>query len=459
VKTFGVLKKLKRKTGAEVFLVGGYVRDFIRKQKNTDLDVVVRKIGMLEIETFLSAYGTVKFVTVSKELNQVGILLFKAFNDDVEAQIALPRGKGYKFDSRNTLKGDAALRDFTINAMYLPIDYKSRKDIIDFFHGYSHIKRRIILAVEDPNKRMRESPIRMLRAISLAARTSYIIDKSVMDAIEKNKHLLKNVSYEAIQNELNEILMCKKPSRYLKMMHRLGILNIVMPELDACFGVQQDKKYHKYDVFKHCLYTCDHIEQDLVLRMAALLHDIGKPSTMGRKGSRTTFHKHEVVSANLATKFLNRLRYSKEFVHEVVHLIRLHMYHYTRDFSDGAVRKFIARAGITEEDMHNLSDISLFKLRRAERLGNGYKKIAVTDRQRDFEKRLEKVYRESKGLHISDLAVKGGDLIKIFSLEESPEIGEILRHLLEIVLEDPKQNTKAALIRFAADYLANKRLE
>lgn len=453
INTMGVLRRLNGYHGAEVYLVGGFVRDLIRRKRNDDIDVVVKKLKPSMIKMFLNRYGTAKYANLTFG---VPIILFKAFGDRSEAQITLPRDLKGNFRPGNSLKQDAECRDFTINAMYLPVGYRSKKDVIDFFGGYRDIKMRIIRAVKDPDRRINESPIRMLRAVSLAARTRYRIDKDVMHAIVRNRNLIKDAPVESVREELNEIFVSAKPSTYLKVMQKTGLLEIILPELSKCAGVRQDKKYHKFDVFKHCLYTCDYIEPSLVLRLSAVLHDIGKPDTKDMHGERTTFHKHEVVSARLAKNVLERLRYKKEIIRSVTQLVRMHMYHYTRDFTDAAVRRFIKRAGITANDLENIENIPLFKIRKAERKGNGFKTIPITERQRDFETRIKNVFKGSKGFEIEDLDIDGKILMKLFNLESGPKVGDTLTYLLDKILESPKLNTRKELIKLSAEYIYYK---
>jgi len=453
VKTLEVLKRLNGFHGAEVYLVGGFVRDLIRRKRNDDLDVVIRLLGTQEIKKFLDRYGTAKFVHLTFG---VPIILFKAFGDMQEAQITFPRDRDGNFTPIGNLEEDSSCRDFTINAMYLPIDFRSRNEVIDFHGGYADIRKRIIRTIRKPERVIKDSPIRLLRAVSLAARTGYRIQQPLMRAISHNRQLLRRAPVEGVRAELYKILLCRKPSTYLKVMRKLGLLEIVMPELNHCAGVRQDRKYHKYDVFKHCLYTCDHIEPDLILRLAAVLHDVGKPDTRVETKDRVTFHKHEVISVRLARRFLERLRYKKETTRKVLHLIRMHMYHYTRDFSDAAVRRFIKKVGIVQEDLDNLRNIPLFKLRRAERLGNGYKTNPVTERQLDFEKRIVEVFKESKGFEVKDLDIDGNVIMKIFNMEQSPKVGDVLAFLLERVLENPKVNERKELVKLAAEYIYYK---
>jgi putative nucleotidyltransferase with HDIG domain len=464
--TVQVLQKMDRETKAEVFIVGGFVRDFLRRKNNEDLDIVIRGMSFHTIKKYLKRFGKVKEVKLAKTNDSftIKILLFKASSRDYEAQISLPRRRDRRRRmlipaSHNTLKQDVKTRDFKINCLYLPINYKSRKDVIDIVGGKDDIVARRITANGSSAERIRESPIRMMRAISLAARTGYTLDRDVVNAIQENKHLLDKVPAEAIRTEFDKILLSKKPSRFIRLLFRTGLLSRFAPEIANCSGVQQDKKYHKFDVFTHLLYSVDNCEKNHSIRLAALLHDVGKAETRRviRNGGeeRTTFHKHEMVSVKLAREFMRRLKYDKAKTEEVLDLVKHHMYHYTRDWNDATVRKFIKKAGISENYINSgkISEFPLFKLRAAERLGSGFKTIAVTDRQRDFERRIVEVYRESKGLDIKDLAVNGHKLMEMFNLGQGKQIGSILKFLLDRVLENPDLNNELDLLKLATEYI------
>lgn len=457
--TVEVLQRLDKETKAEVFLVGGFVRDYLRRKNNTDLDVVVRRLSLRNIKKFLSRHGRIKEVNLAKtnDTFAVSILLFKASSSDFEAQITLPRrGKMQITDSNNTLKQDVRFRDFKINAMYLPINYKSRQDVIDFVNGRQDIVNRRITSNGSANERMKESPIRMMRAISLASRTNYTIDEEIIEAIKTNASLVTKCPAEAIRKEFETILMSRKPSKYLRLLRKTGLLQYIAPELDNCVGVKQDERYHKYDVFTHLIYSVDNCDPDIVIRLAALLHDTGKPATRRQtKVGGVTFHKHEMVSVKLAREFMHRMRYDIATARKVVALVKLHMYHFTREWTDSAVRKFIRKANVTSEYMteEKIGDFPLFRLRAGERLGNGLKSIAVTDRQKDFETKLLQVYKDSRGLEIRDLAIDGNVIMDTFRIKPGIRVGQILKYLLDRVLEKPSLNNKLDLLKMTTEYL------
>lgn len=455
METLDALRQLHRDTTADVYIVGGFVRDLLRRKGNDDLDIVVCNLPIQRVRKYLDNLGTFKKVTIAKtnDVFDVNIYLFRTYDDTTTAQLALPR-KGVKqlAHHKNTLKQDAKHRDFTINAMYLPVDYKSRADIIDTSHGKLGIKSRTIVANGNPYARIKESPIRMLRAISLAARTGYRLHKDLKKAISERVGLLTSCPADAIRKEVNKILLSKKPSRYIRLMYKLGILKVVMPELNACYGVPQNKRYHMHDVFGHCLCACDNIDPDLVLRLTALFHDLGKPAARAvADDGRATFYKHEIGSTRLAYTLMTRLGYETKIKNEVSKLIRLHMYHYTSEFTDAAVRRLISRIGVTSKDLQNIGEFPLFKLRIADRMGKGYGVIQITKRQLDFEARLVRLFKESKAYSIKDLKINGRDLMSVFRLDPGPLVGEILESLLDKVLENPSVNERSQLLKLAID--------
>ena len=455
--TIEALRSLNQDTKADVYIVGGFVRDFIRGVVNDDLDIVICNLPIKQIKEYLSKIGVFKPVTLSKTNDQfcINIYLFRTHCDETTAQISLPRrGKTQIPSHKNTLAEDVKFRDFTMNAMYLPIDYKSVADVVDMREGKFSIDSGIIIPNGDAYERIKESPIRMLRAVSLASRIGFELHDSLKRAIFELASLLLACPVDVQRIEVNKILLSKKPSKYILLMYDLGLLEVVMPELYRCCGVTQDRRHHKYDVFKHCVKACDNTDPDLILRLAALLHDLGKPECRAViPDGRITFHKHEIASTRLTYKLLTRMNYENDIKNKVTKLVRLHMYHYVEEFTDAAVRRLISRVGLVESDLACLEKFPLFMLRIADRLGNGYKKQEVTQRQLDFQTRVKRLFKESNVYTVKDLKISGKDLMEVYRLSPGPIIGKILKNLLNKVLEDPGNNTKAKLLKLSLDMI------
>lgn len=456
-------KEMKPIYGTEIFIVGDYVRDILRKKKPSNtIQIVIRYLPMPKVKQFLNKYGEIARKTYSKSTSgkpSTDIITFKAYGDTVIAKIALSNGGNKKVisDGAASLKQDSQQRCFALDAMYLPINSLTQTKVIDYVGGKNDIAARHILSIGNAVSKFKRNPIQILRAFSLSAITGYNISNHVRHAITECAHLLKKAPAIEIRDELSTILTSAKPSVQFKLMLKLGVLDIIMPELVKCNGCLQDSRYHKYDVFTHLLYTCDNIENDLVLRLAGLLHDIGKPDSMEvKQNGKITFYCHEMFGVKLVGPMLYRLGFDKEVVEQVSHLVRMHMYHYTREYTDAGINKFITMAGITEAYINNLDEFPLFKLRTAERLGNGFKKTGITSRQREFQERITSVFNNNSGLSIKDLAVSGTKLLDIFKLDPGPEIGDILRHLLMLVTEDMSLNEHRKLLHCVLEYILDK---
>jgi tRNA nucleotidyltransferase/poly(A) polymerase len=450
------LKKLARQHKFEAYLTGGYVRDLVRKRAPKDVDVLVRGINFKHLIKLLSQVGSPREVG-----NTFGVILFTAY-DGSRVEISLPR-RARRVDKRTTLLvvdpngtllEDSRHRDFAMNAMFLPIGGK-RKDIIDYHGGKADIRNRKIRAVGSARQRFIEDPVRMLRAFSLSARLGYRIDHRILHSARKLSRKIKESPAERIRDELNEILLSKKPSRQLRQLENIGLLKHVLPFVSRNVGVAQDKRFHKYDVFTHLLKACDNAPSYLLLRMAALLHDVGKYSVREEDGNRIKFHNHEMAGEIMTRSMLTNLLYPKEFIEDVSFLVRKHMYNYDRKWTDRAVRRFIREVGITDKNVKNLEGIHLFQLRIADRKGNGLKRDPVTQKQRDFEARLRKVYAESTALNIKDMKINGHDLMEKLDIPEGAGVGDLLEHLFEHVLEHPEDNKRGRLFELARSFIKN----
>ncbi|MGC8775897.1 MAG: CCA tRNA nucleotidyltransferase [Minisyncoccia bacterium] len=449
-----VLKKIQ-KSNFEAYLVGGCVRDLILNKKPKDWDIATSALPLEILKIFPDAiyendFGTVRIKTNSQD-ETLKIIEVTTF-----------RGEGKYSDFRHpdeikfvkTIEEDLARRDFTINALALKIksfspkllNQKENFEIIDPFNGQVDLKNKILRAVGDPDKRFAEDALRLLRAARLVTELNAEKDKNLKWKIEeqtynsilKNAYLIQHISAERIRDELIKIMQNQNASNGILLLEELGLLKFIIPELREGIGVSQNK-HHIYTVFEHNIKALEYAaykNYSLEVRFAALFHDLGKPKTKKGEGENATFHNHEYVSAKMAQKILERLKFNREFINRVVHLVKYHMFYYNvGEVTPAGVRRFIARVG--EE---NIDD--LMKVREADRIGSGVPK-AVVYKMRHLLYMIEKVRRDP--ISPKMLKINGNDIIRILNISPSPKIGKILNILLEEVLDDPKKNNKKYL--------------
>lgn len=437
--TLKILKRIED-SGYKAYLVGGYIRDIILDRKTEPIDVDIATDAKPEV--LLSIFNKViptgikhGTVTVIGEKNKYEITTFRI--DEQYYDLRHPEKVQYVSD----IHLDLARRDFTINAMaFNPFT----KELVDDFGGIEDIQRRIIRTVGDATTRFKEDALRMLRAVRFSANLMFEIEEDTLRQIKKNCALLENISRERIREEFNRLLLSDKPSFGIELLRQTNILTYMIPELVRCYGEYQND-FHQHDVYYHLLYSCDAAPKDIILRIAALFHDIGKPISLEEcknKGIKeNVFYNHEVYSEEITKNFLTIYRYSKSEINTITKLVRYHMFHYTPNWTDGAVRRFVAKVG---EDLIPL----LFSLRVADRIGNGknfgYPKVLL-----DFWDKIQQVIYENHALKVTDLAIDGNDIMKRFSLKPSKIVGKILNQLLEYVLDDNSLNTREKLFELS----------
>jgi len=451
MKLIQLLRRLNKDSPAEVYYAGEYARDILRRRKSGRVEVVAKNILFKDLVRHIRKHVPKVYTSKSKNYVQFGI-------ENKDVTIHLPK-KGDKYSPNHSLRDDAKTRLFTINAMYLPIKPKRGVRVIDFYRGKDCIKGKRVKAIGKADTAVRRDPSIMIKALSLSARLNYRLDNNLFYAIKANYSLIDKVPMEQVRDEFIHIIMSHRPSRYLKTMQKAGLLYKIIPELSICDGVAQNAKYHKYDVLTHCLVACDNAERDIVIRLASLLHDIGKVQTrdeIHKKGSeRVTFYNHEVMGSKLARKILRRLKFDKETVATVSELVYNHMYNYEPNkWSEAAVRRFINKVKITEGDLGDLDNLSLFLLRKADRAGSGVDLSEVSPRQYVFQDHIKRVYERSKALDVKDLDIDGSTIMEKFYLKPGPTIGHVLNHLLSLVIEDQSLNKRKKLVEEASKYLS-----
>ena len=425
----------------EIYLVGGAVRDMHMGKKIHDWDLatnalpeevmtIVRRSGGKVIPTGIK-HGT---VTVLYKNNSAEVTTFRTESDYSDGR--RPDNVSYAA----TIEEDLSRRDFTMNAiaMRLP-DGK----IADPFGGAKDIKKELIRCVGEPRERFNEDGLRPLRAVRFASQLGFIIEQKTLDAIPLALSVCEKVSRERVRDEIDKILASSLPSQGIRLMEETGLLKLFIPELDNCRGVDQ-KGFHQFDVLDHSLLACDYAAANIFsheVRLAALFHDIGKPDVRGiDEAGVYTFYRHEEVSSDMCRTIMNRMRYPNIVIDKTCHLVKQHMFLYTDEWSDSAVRRFIARIG---ED--NLEDI--YRLRRADIYGFSGKKPDYRSIEKLVE-RVNKVLEKGNAFSIKNLAVSGNDLMAI-GIPGGKMIGVILKQLLETVLDDPTQNTRERLLEIA----------
>ncbi|MCK4426977.1 MAG: HDIG domain-containing protein, partial [candidate division Zixibacteria bacterium] len=387
---------------------------------------------------------------VGKSFGVIKFLPHKKYNGENVFDIALPRkeystGPGHKdfkveFDHNLGVEEDLSRRDFTINAMAEDL---STKKLVDPLEGKKDIKKKLI-RITNPNS-FKDDPLRMLRGVQFSARFEFNLEERTFESLCKNVDLISYVSPERIQEELNKLLLkAKYPSTGFRLMQRTGLLRKIFPELEAGVGVDQPGGYHAYDVFEHSIQAVDYAPRELVIRLAALFHDVSKPECRELTEDGSTFYSHDKKGARVTKKILEGLRYSNEIIEKATLLVDKHMF--TTGVTDKGVRRLIRKMG-------GELVFSLLDLRRADVVAQG--KGGETRDVDELEERIKLEIERKPPFGVKDLEVDGNDIMKKFNLSPSPLIGQILNHLLEMVLDDPDLNKKEILLKEAEFFLKN----
>ncbi len=435
-----ILESLKtlEKAGFDAYLVGGCVRDLLLGNPPKDWDITTNatpeQIQKIFENTFYeNDFGTVGVLTKSEDpaLKAIEITPFRK-----EAKYTDKRHPDEVKWAEN-LEEDLKRRDFTINAMALgslASKWKQGFQVIDLFGGQEDLKNKIIRAVGNPEERFNEDALRILRAIRFSAELNFDIEEKTEKAVKRKKGLLEMISKERIRDEFTKILMSEHPDKGLEKMREAKILRYVLPELEEGYGIGQNK-HHIYTVWEHNIRALMHAaarKWPLEIRLSSLLHDIGKPRTKVGEGPDSTFYNHEIVSAKMAARILERLKFPKKISEKVLKLVRWHLF-----FSDTEVITLSAvRRIITNVGPENIWD--LMKIRFTDRVGMGRPKEEPF-RLRKYEAMVEQCLRDP--LSVSMLKINGNKIMEIAGLEPGPKIGYILHALLEQILDDPSLNT------------------
>ncbi|MEK7609320.1 MAG: HD domain-containing protein, partial [Patescibacteria group bacterium] len=287
--------------------------------------------------------------------------------------------------------------------------------------------------------RFNEDALRLMRAVRFAAQLGFEIELQTKSAIQSKSNLLKMIAHERIRDELIKLVESDNPERGIVLMQELGLLKIVLPELEEGVGVAQNK-HHIYNVFEHLVKSLGWAAKynfNIYVRFASLLHDVGKPRAKEGEGPEASFHGHEFVGAKMTARALERLKFPKDFIEKVYTLVRYHMFYYNvGEVTAKSVRRLVRKAG-----PENMTE--LLELRQAERKGSGVPK-AEPYKLRHLKYMIEKVSRDP--LTVGMLKVNGNDVMQMLGVEPGPKVGYILNALLEEVIDEPEHNSRERLL-------------
>ncbi len=429
------------RAGYAGYVVGGSLRDALLGRPAADWDLATNARPEQTIELFPGAVYENRFGTVAvrrdDEIYQ--ITTFRSDHDYADYR------RPHRIEFGDSIEVDLARRDFTVNAMAWGAPAPGagappEPGLVDPYGGRADVAARLIRAVGDPAKRLEEDALRIVRAVRLASTLELAIEPALRAAIEARAELVRHLSGERIAAELDKMLALPKPSGGLRLLTETGVLDHVAPELAAQRGVSQNKVVGE-DLWDHTLRSVDAVPVSRpVVRLAALLHDLGKPAT----AAGGHFYGHDKVGAELAAAFLERLRYPRAVTDRVVLLVRHHMFTYDDGWSDTAVRRFISKIGRPALD-------ELFELRAADNVGSGVPSDAAG--LVDLRRRVAEQLAADVALDRAGLVVDGDDLIAELGLRPGPTIGRVLDELVERVIADPALNDRPTLLLLARSFV------
>lgn len=429
-----LINSIINSVGGEVYLVGGFVRDLLSRRQSKDLDFCTD----IEPETLV------------KLLNERGLNIWKAGErfgtvgtsvDGTKIEITTYRTEKYSPGSRHPevafgkdLLEDLSRRDFTINAMAAEIDTGM---VIDPFQGAEDLRKGVIRSPGNPKDRMREDPLRMLRAVRFASRYGFAIEDELRAVIRDAASSLSDISEERKREELEAILVSERTDYGLRTLVLAGLMDQLLPEIAALSGVEQNNPYHRMDVLEHTLMTVSLVKPSPLLRRAALFHDIGKSLCMSQEGENASFHSHEVIGEHLSRNAMNRLRYSNADIAKTTHLVRHHMrpHQYTERFSDKAMRRIFRKCTLISNQGNVLVSFQdIADLARADIAAGSLDKIA--DRLASLNELVarETTFNEKTPVESITSPLNGYDLMKLTGRGPGRWIKDVKEYLEELVL-------------------------
>jgi len=447
--------------GFEAYIVGGCVRDLLLSRTPRDWDITTPALPETLLSLFPESFYENDFGTVGVKVPRFLPHTPPGHEYDI-VEVTTYRTESAYEDKRRpntvafvtSLSDDLSRRDFTMNALAYGKASGQEEEwaLIDPFHGEEDLKKKIIRTVGHPEERFTEDALRLMRAVRLLTELrvpeekrdshNWHIEPETLHALQKLSGNIAHVSQERIRDELSKIILSQSPAFGIELLHKTGLLRFILPELEVGIGVTQNL-HHIYTVWEHnlrALETCP--SPKLSVRLACLLHDVGKPQTKRGEGYHSTFYNHDHVGARITEQALTRLRFPKEIVKHATLLVDNHLFYYNVDeVTEASVRRLVKRVGL-----ENMDD--LMAVRIGDRLGSGVPK-GKPYKLRHLEYMIEKVSKDP--LSVKMLALNGQDLMETLSIPPSPKIGMLLDVLLGEVIEDPKQNTREFLLTRARE--------
>lgn len=443
------VSEVSEETGIDSYAVGGYVRDILLSRPTQDMDIVCIGNGIEFAKQVAKKFSPLPKVAVFKNF---GTAMFKL--GELEVQFVGARKESYNRDSRKpvvengTLQDDQNRRDFTINALAFSLRKNNFGTLLDPFDGLNHLEKKIIKTPLDPDITFSDDPLRMIRAIRFATQLNFRIESSTFHAIKRNACRIEIISMERISEELNKIIMTEKPSAGFKLLFETGLLKLFFPEMAALQGAEHKEGRGHKDNFFHTLQVLDNLCQtsdNLWLRWAAILHDIGKPKTKRfDKNLGWTFHGHEVVGARMVSYIFRKLRLPlNEKMKYVEKMVRLHLRPIglnKEDITDSAIRRLLFDAGDDIDDLMKLcnADITTKNPEKMKRHLTNFQ--IVRQKLKDIE--------EKDRIRNWQPPISGEDIMKYFNLKPSKPVGIIKDAIKDAILDGVIGNSYEEAFQF-----------
>ncbi|MCI6336748.1 MAG: CCA tRNA nucleotidyltransferase [Prevotella sp.] len=445
---FHTISEVADQLGVDCYVVGGYVRDIFLQRPSNDIDVVVVGSGIEVASALKQRLGKKAHLSVFRNF---GTAQVKYKNTEVEFVGA--RKESYNHDSRKpivedgTLEDDQNRRDFTINAMAICLNANRFGELVDPFYGIEDLEDGIIRTPLDPDITFSDDPLRMLRCIRFATQLRFLIDDETFDALERNAERIKIISGERIKDELNKIMMTPTPSRGFVDLHRCGLLRLILPELTAMDIVETTNGRSHKNNFYHTLEVLDNIckhTDNLWLRWAALLHDVGKPrSKRWDPAIGWTFHNHNIIGAKMVPQIFRRLSLPLDMKMKYVQkLVDLHMRPIVIAddvVTDSAVRRLMNDAGDDIDDLICLCEADITSK-------NEIRKKMFLENFRMVREKLADL-KEKDYKRLLQPVIDGNEIMEMFHLKPSREVGELKKVLKDAVLDNRVENEREPLMQ------------